>query len=285
MNRFMPALLIVALFLFPICSRVDAVVINEFLPNPSGDSSEDSEWIELYNPDSDVADISGWKLDDADGGSNPYILASGSAIVPGGFLVFEKSITNIALNNSGDSVRLVDASDQTKDSYTYTQTNEDRTIGRSSNGGGSWVVCVSQTKGTSNNCPQPTVTPMNTPVSTVVPTATFAPTQAPTSTPLVTSIPTPTKTPTPNIPFTPTIDPSLDILGIGSASAEVAGVATLDRAASDIIDATSSPSPSPSASRMRPLIISLLMIAMGLALLTGVLIWQKKDIWKSNIQK
>lgn len=279
MKRFIYALLIVAFSFFPFCRSVHAsVVINEFLPNPSGDPNEDSEWIELYSSDSDQVDISGWKLDDADGGSHPYIFASGSAIIPGGFLVFEKSLTNIALNNSGDTVRLLDASDQIKDSYTYTQTNDDITIGRSGNGGGSWTACASQTKCSSNNCPLPTATSTNSPAPTTT-TASATPTLTPASVPTVALSLAPTKTPTQKISLSPTSASPLDILGSSSTQLGAAAGAETDSAISDIAHATSA------ASNMRPLIIALLLVAIGLALLTGVLVWQKKDIWKSISQK
>lgn len=98
-------LLVLFLFPFPIFA---SVAINEILPNPSGASTEESEFIELYNSGDSSVDLGGWKLDDeTDGGSSPYTIASGTAIPAKSYLVFEKSQTNIALNNTGDIVQLV----------------------------------------------------------------------------------------------------------------------------------------------------------------------------------
>lgn len=237
-----------------------AVVINEFLPNPSGPSSEDTEWIELYNSDSAPMDITGWTLDDEEGGTSPYTIASGSSIPAAGFLVFEKSQTGIGLNNSGDSVRLFDASNSLKDSYTYTSASDNISIGRTSDGGGSWVVCLAATKGASNNCSSPIATsaPTNTPTKT--------PTKTPTPISVFTSTPTPaqivTKTPTPTIkksspPSTPAI--AEEVLGDMSTPTETP-VAT-----------------AAGAKTTKPIIVSLLFVGAGLGLLSGVFIWQKRN--------
>ncbi|MDH7487222.1 MAG: lamin tail domain-containing protein, partial [Anaerolineae bacterium] len=70
------------------------VKLNEFMPRPgSGD-----EWIELYNSGSYTVDLSGWKLDDSDGGYAPYTIPTGTSIAPGGFLVFYRTF---GFNNSG----------------------------------------------------------------------------------------------------------------------------------------------------------------------------------------
>ncbi|MEO8065853.1 MAG: lamin tail domain-containing protein [Candidatus Doudnabacteria bacterium] len=80
------------------------VVINEIFPEPLRKSSQE-EFIELYNPGPEAADLSGFKLSDSASG---YNLAN-SVIPPGGYMVILKSQTNISLNNSGkESVTLTD---------------------------------------------------------------------------------------------------------------------------------------------------------------------------------
>ncbi|MBI3335659.1 MAG: lamin tail domain-containing protein, partial [Candidatus Portnoybacteria bacterium] len=83
-----------------------SIYISEFLPDPEG-SDEKGEWIELYNDGASVADIGGFFLDDADGGSKPYKIPTGTKILSKGFLVFNRSDTNIALNNKADEARLL----------------------------------------------------------------------------------------------------------------------------------------------------------------------------------
>lgn len=55
-----------------------AVVINEFMPRPSGTGSE--EWVELYNPNPYPVDIGGWKIDNAADGGTMMIVPAGIII-------------------------------------------------------------------------------------------------------------------------------------------------------------------------------------------------------------
>ena len=157
------------------------VVVNEFLANPAETPESDNEWIELYNKTSSVIDISVWKLDDLSGaGSDVYTIPSGTTIDANGFKVFESSVTNVLLNNDSDEkVRLLKPDDTEEDSYSFSSTVEGKSVGRSTDGGGSWTTCASTTKNSTNNCPIPTPTP--TPTLTPTPTSTPGPTATPTS--------------------------------------------------------------------------------------------------------
>lgn len=80
------------------------MIIDEFLPNPDGDDAV--EWIELRNAGVTDASLGGWSLDDADGGSMPYVFAN--EVVPAGErFIAHRSSTRIALNNDADEVRLI----------------------------------------------------------------------------------------------------------------------------------------------------------------------------------
>ncbi|MBI3336163.1 lamin tail domain-containing protein [Candidatus Peregrinibacteria bacterium] len=97
-------------------------VITDFIPNPVGsDKGRDptplseacegelcgvGEWIELKNSNSYSANLCGWVLDDSEGGSKPFPLDS-VRIEPGGLRRLSIQETKIALNNGGDSVRLL----------------------------------------------------------------------------------------------------------------------------------------------------------------------------------
>ncbi len=82
------------------------ITINEFIPNPEG-ADEENEWIEIYNDSNSIVDISGWQLDDEASGSQPFVFPQNTLIAPKNYLVFARPITKIALNNDGDSVRLL----------------------------------------------------------------------------------------------------------------------------------------------------------------------------------
>jgi PKD repeat protein len=91
--------------ILPIDFSEDDLFISEFIPNPKG--SDDNEWIELYNNSSKLIDLLAWHLDDAEGGSKPYVFSSSTPIGSKEFLLVERSLSKITLNNSSDSVRLL----------------------------------------------------------------------------------------------------------------------------------------------------------------------------------
>src|SRR3954464_4783479 len=71
------------LALLPLSSaRGAAVVINEIFYNAPGDL-DDLQWIELYNADDRLADLSGLTLN----GGKLFTFADGTTIAPRGFLV------------------------------------------------------------------------------------------------------------------------------------------------------------------------------------------------------
>jgi PKD repeat protein len=89
----------------PIDFAKSDLLITEFLPNPTG--SDDNEWIELYNASAKNIDLLGWQLDDQDGGSKAYSFATSTIISSNSFLVIDRSTSQITLNNTEDSVRLL----------------------------------------------------------------------------------------------------------------------------------------------------------------------------------
>jgi hypothetical protein len=88
------------------------IVINEVLARPrydwegAGGVTSADEFIELYNRGPLAVHLRGWTLDDVgQGGSSPFDLPP-LTLEPGEYAVFFRTRTSIALNDSGDSVRL-----------------------------------------------------------------------------------------------------------------------------------------------------------------------------------
>jgi len=101
------------------------VVINEVLVRPhydwegTGGVSTDDEFIELYNAGDLPVRLLGWILDDIDGGgSKPYALGD-AVLPPHGYLVYFRSRTHLALNDTGDTVRLLEPGGRTIDQISY----------------------------------------------------------------------------------------------------------------------------------------------------------------------
>lgn len=101
------------------------IEINEVLIRPhydwegTGGVTTGDEFIELYNHGPGEVYLKGWWLDDIEGGgSRPYDLP-GVTIPPQGFAVFFRSKSKIALNDSGDTVRLMAPNRRLIDQVSY----------------------------------------------------------------------------------------------------------------------------------------------------------------------
>lgn len=125
-----------------------AVMLSEVMPNPTGDDVE-GEWIELYNPGAD-ADLTGWILDDAEGGSNPYVFPEGTTATAGGYLTVPRPSSKLALNNDEDSVRLFAPDGTLVDSADYADAKEGEAFARGAEG---WSWTATPTPGSANEFP------------------------------------------------------------------------------------------------------------------------------------
>jgi hypothetical protein len=101
------------------------VVINEVLIRPhydwqgTGGIDTGDEFIELLNLGPYPVNLVGWMLDDIPGaGSKPYMLGQ-ITLASGGYRAFFRSRTHLALNDGGDSVRLLAPDGRVVDSVSY----------------------------------------------------------------------------------------------------------------------------------------------------------------------
>ena len=85
--------------------NIENLFISEFIPNPKG--SDENEWIELYNNSDKEINLLGWKIDDQINGSSSYTFLEEVIINPNSFLILNRNETNITLNNTNDSVRIL----------------------------------------------------------------------------------------------------------------------------------------------------------------------------------
>lgn len=92
------------------------------------------EWIELYNDSEQIIDLSGWQLDDEDGGSKPFVFPKNTLIAPNGYLVFPRTTTKLALNNDKDKVRLLLSSGTVFQEISYEKAPQGQSSARTSEG-------------------------------------------------------------------------------------------------------------------------------------------------------
>ncbi|MEI7653289.1 MAG: lamin tail domain-containing protein [bacterium] len=164
--------------------------INEVHAYPADDQLE---WVELYNDGDASINLSGWSIDDiAEGGSSPQSLTG--SISEHGYIAID--LTKSMLNNTGDSVRLIQPDGSVLEIFIYDHAEQFLSWSRASIS--SILFCIqSPTKGGANIpcAPTPTLTPTATITPTPLPTPTITP--KPTST--LAPTPTPSITPTPTV--------------------------------------------------------------------------------------
>ncbi|MEA3449439.1 MAG: lamin tail domain-containing protein [Patescibacteria group bacterium] len=123
------------------------IVISEFMPNPSG-ADQDGEWIEIHNQGNTRVNLRDWQIDDNEAGSRPFDLKEDYWLDPGAYFLFDREETGLALNNSSDSVRLLDQSSRVIDSIDYKNVSENTSMARA--GTGEWQWTLESTPGENN---------------------------------------------------------------------------------------------------------------------------------------
>lgn len=117
------------------------VYINEFLPSPEG--SDDNEWIEIHNSNNFSVNLSGWRLDDEDGGSKIFTIPQNTFVAPQSYLALSRSVTGIALNNDKDSVRFFYPENVLIEEIKYEKSKENFSASRKSDGNFVWSQNIS----------------------------------------------------------------------------------------------------------------------------------------------
>ncbi len=105
-------------------SPVTNIRISETMVHPDSGANE---WIELYNPNNHDVTLLNWYIDDtSEAGASPKKF---TLLIPAkGYGVYE--LTSGIFNNGGDSVRLLNYSNLTVDSFSYLDTEKGLSVGR-----------------------------------------------------------------------------------------------------------------------------------------------------------
>lgn len=83
------------------------ILITELMINPeSPELDSTDEWVELYNPNSDVFDLTGYKVQAGSSYSYTYLF-TGVLIQPFGYTTISSGDSNLALSNTSGAVRLL----------------------------------------------------------------------------------------------------------------------------------------------------------------------------------
>jgi hypothetical protein len=121
--------------------------LSELFPNPASPQSDTTdEFIEIYNPYGSDADLSGWKLKDESGAE---FIIKDKVIISGSRLAISTVESKITLNNTGDSVQLINPNGEVVDeSANYGDANEGLAWIKI---GGQWQWAVGATPNQSNS--------------------------------------------------------------------------------------------------------------------------------------
>lgn len=128
----------------------DAILITEFMPYPKdkdwnsdGKTDTKDEWVELYNASNKTVDLSGWQIDDSEGGGSTYTI-DGEQIQPNGYKVIYRSFS---LNNDSDEVRLFSPDGELVQTVSYSNPQPDYSYARIN---GEWKLVENPTPGDKN---------------------------------------------------------------------------------------------------------------------------------------
>jgi predicted extracellular nuclease len=155
------------------------VVISEVYPAPT---SEEKEWVELYNTSDQIIDISGWKLFEHFANKNELVTFTDILIEPHAFFVYE--LTSNKLNNSEEKISLENIQIQEVSSLYYINSESQKSF--------SYLFTNNTTISEHLEITTPTKAERN-PIY-VVPTPTPTPTPSPSSTSTPTTSPSTTET-------------------------------------------------------------------------------------------
>lgn len=128
--------------IIPSKSTISGVFINEVY-------SSNPDWIELYNSNDKDIDLSGCILQDNNGAAKEYHIPTTTKIKAKSFLVIEDFEFGIS-SSKGDAVKLLDNSGKIIDEVNVPILKDNKSYGRTKDGGEEWKEFEISTKGKSN---------------------------------------------------------------------------------------------------------------------------------------
>jgi len=128
--------------------------LTELLPNPDGTGNDASdEYIELYNPNGSVFDLTGFGLQSGITSLHRYTFPTGTSLPPHGFVVYSSATTGLSLSNTSGQVALLDPfGNRLSVSEVYASAKDGQTWSLAN---GKWYWTTTPTPGAANVIKQP----------------------------------------------------------------------------------------------------------------------------------
>jgi len=143
---------------------VVVVLINEFMASndvtiADPDYAEFGDWIELYNPSVEDADIGGWTMTDDLTAPDTWTVPTGTTVPAGGYLMVwaDDNTTATALHadfklsGGGEQIGLYKSDGAVADTLTYGEQEADVSFGRAPDGSDAWGIMATATPGAANS--------------------------------------------------------------------------------------------------------------------------------------
>lgn len=111
-------------------SQNHGVLISEIFPNPHG--TDTSEFIEIYNTSASTINVSGWQL--KNNSDTKFTFPTDTSIPAHETLTFYRTISHLALNNTGDTVELSSPQSGIIDRVAYTKSIDGSSYSRKQSG-------------------------------------------------------------------------------------------------------------------------------------------------------
>jgi len=130
------------------------ILLNELF---SQGTTENPDWVEIFNGSATEVDISGYKIYDSGGQTGTKekkLFPAGSVIPAGGFLVIvvdDADATGFGLSSSGEQVWIENASGTVINDVTFPALEATQSYGRYPDGNANWQVLNVVTRGTAND--------------------------------------------------------------------------------------------------------------------------------------
>ncbi len=125
----------------------EGIVLNEILASPAG-ADETNEWIEIFNQNNFSVDLSNWRIFDTVGSVKTYVFPLGTKIPAQNYLILERPVSKIVLNNEADGLKLSQPSGQAIDEVVYEKAPLGQSYNRTENN--DWAWSSSLTPGSKN---------------------------------------------------------------------------------------------------------------------------------------
>ncbi|MBU0546877.1 lamin tail domain-containing protein [Patescibacteria group bacterium] len=134
------------------------IIFNEILPSPEGPDAEE-EWIEIYNQNPFLVSLSGWKIEDSIGQINTFTFPEDYQITANGFLVLNRQITKITLNNDEDTLKLIQPDGVMVEQVSFKNASLGQSYSNTKDNNWLWTSVL--TPGAENILPTPTEIELN----------------------------------------------------------------------------------------------------------------------------